>query len=65
MLRTLVLTLDYDSGWDVRDAHGGVGGVDVLAAGAGGAISVDAQILVVDFHFDVFVNFRINKQGSK
>ena len=53
------------SGRNVCDANCGVGGVDVLTAGAGCAISVNAQILFVDFHFDVFVNLRINKQRSK
>ena len=43
MLRTLVLTLHDDAGWDVRNAHRGIGGVDVLAAGARGAISIDAD----------------------
>mgnify|MGYP000331022732 CR=1 FL=1 len=37
MLRALVLALDGDARGDVRDAHGGVGAVDVLAAGAGSA----------------------------
>ena len=34
VLRTFVLTLHHDSGGQVRDTHGGIGGVDVLAASA-------------------------------
>jgi hypothetical protein len=44
VLRALVLALDDDARRQVRDAHGGVGLVDVLAAGAGGAVGVDAQV---------------------
>ena len=43
-LGALVLALDDDSGRQVGDAHGGIGLVDVLAAGAGGAVGVDPQI---------------------
>ena len=45
----------------MSDANSGVSGVDVLSAGAGGAISIDAQVFVLDFDFDVLVNLRINK----
>src|SRR5207244_2148177 len=38
------------------DAHGGIGGVHRLAAGAGGAESVDAQIFRLDLDVD-FVGF--------
>src|SRR5688500_3055586 len=65
MLRTLVLTRDYDSRRKVRDAHGGVGGVDVLAAGARRAISIDSQVFVLNVDFDVFVDLGIDKQGSE
>ena len=34
VLRALVLARDHDAGRDVRDADGGVGDVDMLAAGA-------------------------------
>ena len=44
VLRALVLALDHDARRQVRDADGGIGLVDVLAAGAGGAIGVDAQV---------------------
>ena len=42
----------------VREAHGRVGLVDVLAAGAARAIGVDAQVLVVDLDLDVVVDLR-------
>ena len=52
VLRALVLTGDDDAGREVRQAHGGVGLVDVLAAGAARAVGVDAQVLVVDLDLD-------------
>jgi hypothetical protein len=39
-----VLALGHDAGGQVGDAHGRVGLVDVLAAGAAGAEGVDAQV---------------------
>ncbi len=48
MLRALVLALDDDARGQVREAHGRVGLVDVLAAGAGGAVGVDAQVRRID-----------------
>ena len=39
---------DDDAGREVGDAHGRVGHVDVLAAGARRAVGVDAQVLLVD-----------------
>ena len=50
---------------NVRDAHRGVGGVDVLAAGAGGAIGVDAHVLLVDLDVDVVVDRRIDPDGGE
>src|SRR4029079_15567174 len=37
---------------------GGVGDVDVLAAGAAGAIGVDAEVLLLDLDLDVLVELR-------
>src|SRR5882762_5671920 len=65
MLGSLVLALHNDIGWYVGDAHGRIRGVDMLAAGARRAISIDAQILVVDFDFDVLVDFRIDEERGK
>jgi hypothetical protein len=50
VLRALVLALDDDTRGQVRDAHGGVGLVDVLATGAGGAERIDAQVRLADLH---------------
>ena len=57
MLAALLLHRDHDAGGQVRNAHGGFGFVDMLAAGAGGAIDIDAQIAFVDLHVD-FLDFR-------
>jgi hypothetical protein len=53
-LRLLVLHRDDDARRHVRDAHGRVGRVDALAAGARRAEGVDAQVVLVDFHVDLF-----------
>ena len=45
VLRAFVLALATMPGGNVRDAHGGVGGVDVLSALAAGTVGVDAQCL--------------------
>src|ERR1043165_3869253 len=44
VLRARILALHHDARRQVRDADRGVGLVDVLAAGAGGAEGVDAKI---------------------
>ena len=48
VLRAVVLALDHDAGRQVGDADGGIGLVDVLAAGAAGPVGVDAQVGRVD-----------------
>ena len=54
MLALLVLDLDDEAGRQVRDPDGGVGRVDGLAAGAGRALDVDAQVaLLVDLDLDL------------
>ena len=55
-LAALVLARHDDAGRQVRDAHGRVGHVDVLAAGAARAVRVDAQVLVGDVDLDVLVD---------
>jgi hypothetical protein len=50
VLGALVLALHDDARGQVGDAHRRVGLVDVLAAGAAGAVGVDAQVAAVDFH---------------
>ncbi len=56
VLGALVLAGDDDAGRHMGDADRRLGLVDVLAAGAAGAVGVDAQILVVDLDFDVVGN---------
>src|SRR5205823_1671445 len=53
-LGLLVLTGDDQAGGQVGDADGAVGGVDALAAVAGGAVDVDPQVGGVDVHLDLF-----------
>ncbi len=45
-------------GGQVRDAHGGVRLVHVLAARAAGPVGVDAQVLGTDVHLDGIVENR-------
>src|SRR6188472_4227551 len=52
-LRLLVLHRDDDAGRQVRDPDRRVGGVDRLPAGAGRAVHVDLEILVLDLDLDV------------
>jgi hypothetical protein len=47
VLGALVLALHHDARGQVGDADGGVGLVDVLAAGAGGPVGVDAQVALL------------------
>src|SRR6201999_2677348 len=47
-LRALVLALHDDPARTVRDAHRGVGLVDVLPTGARSAVGVDLQVVVGD-----------------
>ena len=61
-LRLFVLLRHDQSAGNVRDAHGGIGGVDGLAARAGRAEGVDAQILGFDLDID-FVGFGENRDG--
>ena len=64
-LGLLVLALDHDARRIVGDAHGGVGAVHVLAAGAAGAEHVDAQVLLLDVDLDVRVNVRVHVHRGK
>jgi hypothetical protein len=61
MLRALVQALDDNAGGNVGDAHGRIGRIDVLASGTGGAVSIDAKVLVLDNDFNLIVNLRIDK----
>src|SRR5690606_24594136 len=52
-LRTTVLAADHDAGGQVEDLHGGLGAVDVLAAGAARPAYLDAQIVGPDLDIDL------------
>ena len=56
-LATFVLTFDYKPRGQVRDADGRVCFLHVLAAGAGSAVYVNAQILRIDLDGFYFVGF--------
>lgn len=55
MLRAGVLDGSDDAGGDMGEAHGRVGGVDVLAAGTTGAHHFGLDVLGVDVRVGVFV----------
>lgn len=58
VLVALILALRYHSSWEVGGAHRRVSLVDVLAAGARRAVSVNADVLLIDVKFlrDVWQN---------
>jgi len=64
VLRAVVLTFDHQAGGQVGDAHRGIGLVDVLAAGAGGPVGVDAQVGRVDVDLADLVGFRHYRHGA-
>jgi len=64
-LRAFVLAGHHNASGEVGDAHGGIGDIDVLAAGAAGAVGVNAQIFVKDFDFDIVVNFSGEINGGE
>ena len=49
----------------VRDAHGGIRHVDVLAARAAGAERVDAEIVQLDIDLDLVVDLREDEYGRE
>src|SRR6185437_2129951 len=65
VLRALILAGDDDVGGKMRHADGRIGGVDVLAALAAGAIGVDAQILRLDVDFNGVVDFRRDEDAGE
>ena len=64
VLGAIVLAFDHDAGGQMGDAHGGVGLVDVLAAGAGGAERVDAELRRIDHDFVDLVRFRHHRDRA-
>ena len=65
VLRALLLAGDDDAGRDMGDAHGGIGRVDVLAAGARGAVGVDPAVGLLDLDLDAVVDHRIDPDGGE
>src|SRR6266852_2368562 len=63
VLRAGVLALHHDSGWKMRDSHRRVGLVDVLAAGARSAVSVDAKVRGIQH--DVADCARLGQYGDR
>ena len=53
ILAALILGGDHQAGGEVGDAHGGVGGVDVLTAGTAGTVGVYLEAGHVDLHFHI------------
>ena len=65
MLRAVILTLHHNPCRLVGNTHGGVGFVNVLTAGTGCTVGIDAQVGRVDFDFDGIVDFRVHKHGRE
>ena len=64
MLRTAILTLHHQASWEVGDADGRVGFVDVLTARARGAEGVDADVGSVDGDVFQLIGFRHHRHGT-
>jgi hypothetical protein len=62
-LRLLVLHRDHQAGRLVGDAHGRVGRVDGLAAGAGRAVHVDLEVVRIDLDLDL-LGLRQHRHGG-
>ena len=56
VLGPVVLALNDNTGWLVRDADGGVGPVHVLATGAACAVGVDPQVFFLDLDLNRIVD---------
>src|ERR1700735_496565 len=65
VLAALVLALNDDAGWKMRDADGGFDFVDVLPAVAAGAECVDAKIVGLDHDVDFVVDLRDDEHGGE
>ena len=64
-LRALLLGLHHGVRGQVRDAHGRVGRVDALAAGARGVERVDAQIGFLDVQLDFAADVGDDVHGGE
>ena len=65
VLRALILTLDDDAAGQMGDADGGIGLVDVLASGTGGAKGIDPQVSRVQVDFFDLILFRKNRDRDR
>jgi len=65
MLGAFVLALNNDSGWQVSDSDRRISAVNMLTTLARGPVGVYLQVVRVDFNFDVFIYFRIDKNRGK
>jgi len=64
VLGALILALNYNSRWQVGDAHCRVSFVYVLATRTRGAIGVNAQVIGVDVHLFNRSRFWKNSYGA-
>jgi hypothetical protein len=65
VLRALLLARHHDPRGVVGDAHRRVGGVDVLAAGAGRAVGIDPAVRFLDLDLDPVVDHRIDPDAGE
>jgi len=65
VLRALGLAGDRDAGGEMGDAHGRIGGVDVLAARTRGTVGVDAHVGFADVDLDRIVDDRIDPDARE
>ena len=49
LLGALILHGNHNTGGEVSDANGGIGGIDALAAVATGAVNINAKVFGIDF----------------
>ena len=65
VLGALVLAAGDEAGRDVGDADGGVGGVDVLATLAAGAVGIDAEVFGLDVDDDGVVDLGRDEDAGE
>ena len=65
MLGAVILTLNDNTGRNVRHADGAVCSINVLTAGPRRTVSVDAQVFVIDDDVDRVVDHGIDADRSE
>ena len=65
VLRTVILALHDDVRRQMRDAHGRLCSIDVLATGTTGPVHIDSQVRRIDVDVNVVVNFGRNEYRGK